>query len=349
MIPRHRPTIRRADMDAVLTRLAEDAIGAGNLSREFSQTLAKYVGKRSGVSMRSVGAAYAAALDALQLEGEARIGVSVLAPEAVYHAIRQAGFLPVPIDSQKGQPILPSPLDFDYQQLELAALIVEARLGYVADLESFAQLRVPIVEDVSEGLGGNTGTNMAGSVGELTVVGLEPEHIVTVGGGAVVLTSNNRRVSILNAHSDARLGSPPIPDMNAALGLTQLKQLESFVERRKEIAARFVRTIQRGRHSVPFGGGESESVFPSLPVLLESSPRDVEQYARGHGVTVERALAQTILSLLEADAQAEEINEESISYPNALALASRMVVFPLYPTLTKSEQERIERVLATMP
>jgi hypothetical protein len=36
-------------------------------------------------------------------------------------------------------------------------------------------------------------------------------------------------------------------------------------------------------------------------------------------------------------------------FPNALTFSSQTVLFPLYPTLGKSEQERVERVLATLP
>ncbi len=331
-------------MDAVLRRLAEDSIGAGELSREFSQSLAKYLGRRSGVSMRTFGAALTAALRSLDLEPGSRVGLSALAHGAVWRIIRRLGLEPVAIDTERGTPVLPSPLNFDYEPLGLAALYVDTRLGYVADLEALRQIRVPIVEDISEGLGGHTGSDMAGSAGELTIVGLEPEHIVTAGGGATVVTNNTRRVSVLTAAIDFGEGEAPLPDMNAAMALTQMRQLESFVERRREIAGRFLRTIQRGRHAMPLQGGDGEAVFPALPVLVESSPRDVEQYARGHGVSAQRAFQDTVLTLL-SDAE----HDVAALHPNALSLAGRMVVFPLYPTLGKSEQEAVERVLATMP
>lgn len=342
MIPAFRPTIRRADMDAVLTRLAEDSIGSGGLAAEFSQKLARYVQRRSGVSMRSYGHAFLTAIASLGLEPGSRVGFSVLAHDVVRRLLVHAGFEPVAIDTQKVLPVLPSPLDVDYQAFALAALFVDTRLGYVADLDNFNTLGIPIIEDVSEGLGGNTGTIMAGSVGDVTLVGLEPEHIVTAGGGAVVATSNSRRVPFLNGAVDGSLGNHPLPDMNAALGLTQMKQLERFIERRRELAARFLRTVQKTRHTLPVQPGEGENVFFALPLLLDSSPRDVEQYARTHGVTVTRAFSGSVLTAAGEDLAAD-------AFPNALSLASRMVLFPLYPTLGKSEQERVERVLSTVP
>lgn len=343
MIPVFRPSIRRADMDAVLTRLAEDSIGAGELAREFSGTVARYLGRRSGVSMRTFRQGLSAAVAALALERGSRVGCSVLASRAVRYVLEDAGYTVVPLDTQRNLPLLPSPLDCDYQARDLAALLVDTRLGYVADLESLRQLQIPLIEDVSEGLGGNTGSVMAGSVGDVTLACLEPQHIVTAGGGAVVVTNSTRRAAALQAAVAEELGAPPLPDMNAALGLTQMKQLERFIERRRDIAGRMIRVVQRTSHGVPLQGGDGENVFFALPVVVNSSPRDVEQYARGHGVTVVRAFEGTIL---EEMGVADEVTE---GFPNALSLASRMVLFPLYPSLATSEQERIERVLATMP
>lgn len=343
MVPIFRPSIRRADMDAVLTRLAEDSIGPGELAREFSSTIAKYLGRRHAVAMRSYGQAMTGALLSLGLPSGSRVGCSVLAPGAVQHSIEAADLVAVPIDVQKHIPVLPSPLNVDYQELNLSALVVDTRLGYVAELEVLQELRIPIVEDISEGLGGNTGTTMAGATGDITLIGTEPEHIVTSGGGAVVVTNNSRRLSVLHALLSPEMGEPALPDMNAALGLTQMKQLERFLERRREIAAKMLRVLQRTNHVLPLQGGEGENVFFALPVLVQSSPREVEQYARTHGVTAIRAFQYTILEMLDA------AEEEVSHFPNALTLASKMVLFPLFPALGSSEQERIERVLATMP
>ena len=352
MIPVFRPTIKRADMDAVLTRLAEDSIGSGVLAAEFSQKLARYLNRRSGISMRSYGQAFSAAITALGLEQGARVGCSVLAPERVYRLIRKHGFEPVPIDSQKMLPILPSPLDVDYEAMNLAALYVDTRLGYIPDIGNLTQLKIPVLEDVSEGLGGNNGSVMVGSVGDMTLIGLEPEHIITTGGGAVVVTNNSRRVNALGTATDGTEGELPLPDMNAALGLTQLKNLERFIERRRELAARFLRVVQRTRHSLPMQTGEAENVFYGLPLIVDSSPREIEQYARSHGVTVVRAFSDAMLyGLTSTNDNNEALSDETIPrlYPNAVSIAGRTVLFPLFPTLTKSDQDRIERVLATIP
>lgn len=330
-------------MDAVLTRLASDSIGPGDISREFSQTIAKRLGRRSGNAGRSLGWVFRSALSALDLDAGARVGVSILAPRSIYTAIEAEGLTVAPIDVQKRVPILSSPLDRDYEELDLAALVVDSRLGYVPDLESFSQLGIPIIEEVTEGFGGNVETTLVGSIGELVIIALEPEGIITTGGGAAVLTNNMRRVGTINRYLDAHTGEPPLPDMNAALGLTQLKQLDRFIERRREIAAHFIRALQRGAHGVVLQGEEVDNVFPALPVQVETSPREVEKYARAHGVATLRAFSGTDLS------QRDEESDLGRDYPNGIGFLARTILFPLFPTLSKAEIGQIERVLATLP
>lgn len=347
MIPVSRPSIRRADMDAVLTRMANDSIGAGALSREFASAVAKYLDRRGGVAFRSQARAIEATLTALGLGAGARVGMSALVPAHVYRRVVARGMEPVLIDVQKHAPVLPSPLDFDYQALGLSALYVETRLGFVADLEHLNALGIALVEDVSEGLGGNTGRRPAGAYGDVTIVAVEPEHSITAGGGAVCVSNSTKRLSLLADPVELLLGELPMPDMNAALGLTQIKQIERFVERRQQIAARFVKALMRSAHRMPVSPGEGEHILSGFPVLVETSVTDVEAYARSHGVVVARALADSTLEYLRHNLNESQSGFET--FMNALALSTKLVSFPLYPTLGASEIDRIERVLSTLP
>lgn len=339
-------------MDSVLTRLAQDSIGVGQLGREFAQGVARYVGRRHGVALRTEASALRCAIDALGLAPGSRIGLSVLARGFVHRAIVACGHVPVPIDTQKTLPLLPSPLDVDFSPFSLDALYVDTRLGYVPPLAVLRELGLPTIEDVSEGLGANTGDAMVGSSGEITLVAVEAHHVLTAGGGAVLATSGSRRASAMQAAIGHNLGEPALSDMNAALGLTQLKQLERFLDRRRELAARFTQALGASRHRVPPQNGDAENVFYALPVLVSSSVRDVEAYARNHGVSVERALGDSVLAVLNPTSEDDRDSGDAVTdppYPNALALSGRLVLFPLYPSLSGADQDRIVRVLSTLP
>jgi dTDP-4-amino-4,6-dideoxygalactose transaminase len=131
-----------------------------------------------------------------------------------------------------------------------------------------------------------------------------------------------------------------LPDLNAALGLTQIKSIERFVERRKEIAAIFSRAVMQSRHKMLIQKNEGENVFYSFPVLLGSGIKDVQSYTRKKNIDTRPAFADSIMTLLE---------DRERDLPIAKSLFLRCLLFPLYPTLTKSSITLIEKVLSTLP
>ncbi|MFO7781619.1 MAG: DegT/DnrJ/EryC1/StrS family aminotransferase, partial [Spirochaetia bacterium] len=220
------------------------------------------------------------------------------------------------------------------------ALIVDTALGFCPDLEALAGLGIPIIEDISQGLGAHTGDRLAGTFGRYTVIGLEPEHIVTAGGGAVVIGAGRKESSWLKGRGEELPPEVLLPDVNSALGLTQIKELDRFLQKRRELAPRFLRSLSGGRHRMPAQPGDGENVFFSFPVALESGVNEVIAYARKHEVEAVPAFSGSMVASRPG-------MEESV--PNARGYLMRCVRFPLYPLLKNSESERISRVLSTLP
>jgi dTDP-4-amino-4,6-dideoxygalactose transaminase len=221
------------------------------------------------------------------------------------------------------------------------AVVLETTLGYTPVAGS---LGVPIIEDISQGVGGHDGRERAGSRGDVVVMGLEPEHIITAGGGAVVLAAGRKLHTGLKRLADSLGRDLLLPDMNSSLGLTQIKEIESFVAKRSEIAQIFSRAMMRSKHKTPVQPGDGENVFFSFPVLLNSGLKDVATYARKNGVETRPAFTDAILGRFgEVDTGA------SPDLPNAKAWLMRCILFPLFPTLTKKDLELITRVLGTLP
>jgi len=125
------------------------------------------------------------------------------------------------------------------------------------------------------------------------------------------------------------------------LGITQVRKLNSFLQRRREIAAVFTRAVMQSRHGILAQKAEGENVNFSFPVLLDSGMKDVQAYARKKGVETRPAFTDSALAGLSS--------EEGDGLPKAKALMLRCLLFPLYPTLTTEGIRQIERTLASLP
>jgi dTDP-4-amino-4,6-dideoxygalactose transaminase len=340
-IPVSRPSIKRKDMDSVLSCMVSDTIGPDRISKQLVAAVGEVLGRTGGIALREYPRAVRLALEGLGLGPGSRVVGSGLLPALYTEAFEALGVELVAADVAETAPVLtPETVREALSDRQADALIVDTALGFCPDLDGLSALGIPMIEDISQGLGAHTGDRRAGTFGRYTVVGLEPDHVITAGGGALVLGAGRREASGLKSRAGELPPEVLLPDVNSSLGLTQIKELERFLEKRRELAGRFLRSVAGGRHRVPTQSGDGENVFYSFPLLLETGMNEVTAYARKHDVEAVPAFSGSILA---GRADLEE------RLPTARGYLLRCVRFPLYPLLRHSESERIARVLSTIP
>ena len=293
MIPIFKPSIKRKDMDSVLSCMVSDVIGPATLNERLLKVLCERTGASGGYALRDVARALTLAFRALDLPPGARVALSPLLPWSYLYACREHGLHPVYVDVTEHSPVLDAEALARVQPVD--AVVAAATLGYAPDLERLAELGVPIIEDVSHGLGARSGSWSVGSVGSYTICGLEPEHLITAGGGAAVLARGRKERAALKAVADGLPSELFLPDMNAALGLIQALEAERLAERRSEIAEVYSRSAAQSHHKTPIQHGEGQNVHYSYAIFVETGARDVISYAAKKGIEVVPAFATSIL------------------------------------------------------
>jgi perosamine synthetase len=365
-IPFSRPSIQRKDMDAVLTCLVEDTLGPGDVSQRFSAALAEFLGTNHGYAFREYQRAIAAACAGLDLSPGARVGVPVLAPDLYRQVLETQGLVPVYLDIRSSSL---APVCSDQQ---LDAMILYHHLGVPLSAEGISP-EIPVIEDVSESLGASIEKEKIGRLGRFVIVSLEPEQIITAGGGAAVLPKGRKERSLLRDICEAGPSTVLLPDMNAALGLTQIKSIERFIHRRREIGEYFEKALSAGKHETLSREEEAECVYRSFPVLCAGGARDAMEYAGKKKIATVQAFADSVLarmiareSVVASDGSApeqqsdgaagvqagigrERENSGSRTYTHARNLFLRTVLFPVYPTLRSADVEELFRVLSSLP
>ncbi len=339
-IPVFRPSVRRREMDAVLSCLVSDQIGPGGVSDRLTGEIGTYLHADSGCAFREYPRAIRTAFELLDLAPGAGVVVPVLAPAVYLDVMREMGLEPLIADVDPESGLLTAEQVERFLPRNPAAVVVHETLGFIPELEELSELGLPLVEDVSQSFGGNTGERKCGSFGRYTVCSLEPEGILTTGGGAVLLAGSRKDSSNLKKRCADAGSLHLLPDMNAALALNQIRSIERSIELRKEIAQVYSRALLRTRHRTLIQPGDAENVYFSFPVLLDTGMKEVRQYARKKDIETEPAFAGSIASRFEPGAS---------ECPNAESLLLRCLLFPLYPLLGKKNVTQIERVISTLP
>jgi dTDP-4-amino-4,6-dideoxygalactose transaminase len=340
------PTIRRKEMDAVLTTMVQDRVGPGELARSLVQTAREHIQFDFCLALRSPAIALSFALKALNLEDGAGALVSALSPLYYRQVLEDMRLKPVYCDVGQGSAVMSAETAAAALAREEDAprcVVVNHTLGYAPDTAAIAALGLPVIEDCSQSYGTRVGEQRAGSFGALTIMGLEERDMLTAGGGALLYAVNRRDASALRALP--HIPEYSLPDLNAAMAIVQFKESAKNLEKRRLLGEAYMQPALRTRHKV-FVQGETavrqgvEYNYYAFPLVLEMGMKDVKAYARKKDIIVESAFDGTIAGSGGVSAGL---------CPDAHSLCLRTALFPLYPRLTGAEAEKVTRLISTLP
>lgn len=331
-------------MDAVLTTLVADQLVPGSQVEELTTVLKTMFACEAGRALREYPRAIELVLASLDLAPASRVAISALAPRSWFQALQWAGLEAVIVDVHPHNPTIHVPtVEKLHGESPLAAVVAVHSLGYLADLDGLLKLDIPLIEDISQAYGHSAGEKgLAGSRGDLVVLAMENEGIVTAGGGTLVFARSRKDAQSLQKVAENFDHGVWMTDLNAALGKAQVSEAPVFLERRREMATLLSRAILRGHHKLPVPLEEGESPAYTMAVLINASVSDVLQYARKKNIEAALAFQDSILHTWTDE-------EDPRRFPHAYGLLLRCVLFPLHPGIRAKELEGLERVLATLP
>jgi len=360
------PTIRRKEMDAVLTAMVEDKIGPGGEAKLLIQTAKERIKFDYCLALRSPAIALHLALKSLDLKAGQGVVISALSPLYYTWVINDLGLSVIYCD------VLPSSTCVGRETVEKAitsgpeprCIIVHHTLGYVSDTEQIAELGLPIIEDCSQSYGtvmgyandddSSAAANAAaggvnaenavhGNVGMFTILGLEERDMLTSGGGALLYSASRRDGSMLRS-----LGDLPseygLPDMNAALAVVQFRESAKNISKRAEIARLYTQSVLRTRHRQLADNNLQYNNY-AFSVILETGMKDARAYAKRKDIAVESAFENTPAG----HAPEENGTDIPVKCPEAFSLSLRTLLFPIYPRLTMADAGKVSKLIQALP
>jgi len=332
--------IRRKDMDSVLNCLVTDRLGAGEVGERFIKAAKERFGFDFGLVVRSPITALDVAIGCLGLVSGDAIALSALSPAWAYRAITARGLRPVWLDVDTASASL-THTSFERLTTEpVKALYLAEPWGIMPDPAGLVELGVPIIEDATFSLGASCGEQKAGFLGTFTILGLEHASSMTAGGGALLYAPGRRDAQALRNTAESLLPEERMSDMNAALALSQIKDLDKFVEKRRELSELYAQSLARAHRRPLAPACEGEPSNFGCVVVLESGVKDVRAYAKKKEI-------DTVMAFDDSCSAAGFVPEGAC--PLAASLVNRSVAFPLHQRIGKTAAQKISKVLATLP
>lgn len=267
MIPVFKPSLGSEELMAVKEVFDSGWIGLGPKTKEFEEKFAGYIGINFAVATNSCTAALHLALAALKLN-KGEIITSPLTFISTNHAILYNGATPVFAD------ICEDTLNLDINDVKrkitdkTKAIIVVHYGGHPCDMDPICDLAgkkgILVVEDAAHAAGASYEGKKVGVLGDIACFSFHAVKNLTTGEGGMITTSDEKVYRELMKlrwlgitkdtwqRSDNEMGKYSwyyeveslgykyhMSDINAAIGLVQLKKLDILNERRRRIALRY--------------------------------------------------------------------------------------------------------------
>jgi UDP-4-amino-4,6-dideoxy-N-acetyl-beta-L-altrosamine transaminase len=369
-LPYGHQSIDESDISAVVDVLRGDWLTQGPAVDEFEAVLVTRTGARHAIAFNSGTAALHAACAAARLGEGDEVLTSALSFAASANCARYVGAMPRFVD------VDPSTLEASAESFCAAAthstrgVVPVLYAGRPSDLSALAPLRargVVVIEDAAHAIGA-VGT--AGPVGncaasDMTCFSFHPVKTITTAEGGAVTTNNDEfahRLRVFRTHgierrvpkNDLEAGAwyyeidelgmnYRINDLQCALGVSQMRRLDAFLERRNEIAALY-RKLLDGT-GVELAAGAPKGLRHAYHLVVALLPEDVsrlwvydEMRAAGIGVQVHYVPIYWHPYYARLGFERGLCPETERAYARCLSL-------PVFPGLENAD---VERVVATL-
>jgi len=257
----HRIPIARPDLGKEELEKVDEAVRSGWVSSkgpfvdEFEKGLSKYIGVRHALAVSNGTVALHLALAGLGIGSGDEVLVPSLTFVAVANAVAYTGAKPVFIDSHPDYWCIdPAGIKENITRRTKAVLLVHL-YGHPCDIRPILEIAhdndLYVIEDCAEAHGAEYKGKKVGSFGDVSCFSFYGNKIITTGEGGMCLTNNRdvaEKMRILKDHGmnpkkrywhDVVGFNYRMTNLQAALGVAQLKKISRLVERKREIAKRY--------------------------------------------------------------------------------------------------------------
>jgi len=350
------------EKQAVADVLESGWLTMGEVTQQFEEEFAAYTGAKYAFAVSNATVALHMACLALDLQPGDEVIVPSLTFVATANAVRYTGATPVFADI-KGENDLTVSLDSIKQLVtpRTKAIIVMHYAGYPCEMPRIMawakEHHLPVIEDAAHAVGSFLDGKHLGTFGDAGCFSFFSNKNLSTGEGGMLITNDNtlaEKFRLLRSHGmtsltwDRHQGHAwsydvvalgynyRIDEIHSALGREQLRKLDGFNARRREISHLYREWLKELCPSiaVPFEGHPGISAHHIMPVVLPRNANRLHFMEKMKEQGIQTSIHYPPIHLFTSF---KGNARSAVHLPVTEDIASRELTLPLYPLLTDDQ------------
>jgi len=350
MIPLGKPLLGNEEIESVRSVIKSRLIAYGNKVEEFEKMFAKKIGRKYCIMVNSGTSALWIGMKALGLKKS--VIIPSLTCNAVLNAVLNAGLNPIfaDVDKETHNIDLSSVPE---KQLEWAdAVIVTHTYGHSADMDIISQYikeyDLILIEDFAQATGGYFKNRILGSFGKISITSFYGPKIMTTGYGGAILTDDREvyekciymRGDNINTYYHGLIPmNIRMTDIQAAIGIIQLKKLDKMVEMRRNAAKKLKEALHEINIELPVEKQYAKHTYYKFHIILPENTKKQEFIKKMNklgiatGILYDPPLHKTKIAM--------NLSNIPLTLPVSEFLSPRTVSLPMYPEISEEDIKRV--------
>lgn len=375
MIPYGRQDITEDDISAVKEVLNSDFLTQGPKIPEFESVVKNYCGSDYAIAVNSATSALHIACLALGVQKGDRVWTAantfVASANCALYCGASIDFIDIDI---KNFNICIDQLENKLIQAKkdnlLPKVIIPVHMcGQSCDMKRIRDLsdiyNFKIIEDASHAVGGEYLASKVGSCkySDITIFSFHPVKIITTGEGGMALTNDKnlaKKMELYRSHGITRdedmfkndshggwyyeqlvLGfNYRMTDIHAALGLSQFKRIDKYIEARNNLANRYNKKLKDLPLNLPIANPNTKSSFHLYIVLLDENDSDFHKKVF-ESLRKKRILVNLHYIPVYYHPYYKNLGFSKGMCPNAELFYNKAISIPIFPALSFEDQDYI--------
>lgn len=376
-IPVAAPWLTRAELNEVWDSMQSGWVTLGPKTHRFEEAIKDYTKAKFAIGTNSCAASLHLAIEALDLAEGDEVIVPAFTFAATLNAVLYSKATPILVDVDEATMNISVEAITKAITRKTKAIMVVHYAGYPADMDEIVALakkhKIVVIEDAAHALGTKYHGKMVGNIGDITCYSFHPIKNITTGDGGMITTNDEALAEIMTRKRLAGMSKEAwkratkagswyyeittlgykynMNDIQAGIGIVQLKKLEDFIARRETIAQVYNKAFSNVKELViPVSGDKTMRVARNLyalrvvPEMLHKNRDEIIELMREYNV----GSNVYFIPLYHHPYYHKRLGYSPKDFPVCEKLYESVINIPLFPKMSDQDATYVAKTITTI-